>query len=240
MLQLSFACFFLTVAFIQRPVNVYLTFDDGPGPGSEQVYGFADSGNVKINLFVVGHRVLRGDSSSNVFRQHHHDSLILICNHSFSHAGGHYRQYYEDAAAVLRDFDRNRDTLSLENNIARLPGRNYWRVGARVEDDIFNGKEAADSLAAHGYKIFGWDVEWKADSLHWRTGVEMIDKMEKLVQEQWTFTPRNIVILFHDEAFQDANFRKEVRSFVKLLSCKTGYRIAHLTEYPSAISHILR
>jgi peptidoglycan/xylan/chitin deacetylase (PgdA/CDA1 family) len=223
---------------LQRPVNVYLTFDDGPGPGSEQVYGFADSEGVKINLFVVGHRVLRGDSSGNVFRQHHRDSLILICNHSFSHAGGRYRQYYEDAASVLKDFDRNRDTLSLENNIARLPGRNYWRVGGRTQDDIVNGKEAADSLTVHGYRVFGWDVEWKADSLHWRTGAEMMDKVEKLVQQQRTFTPRNIVLLFHDEEFQEVAFREEVRSFVKLLSCKAGYRIAHLTEYPSDFSHL--
>jgi peptidoglycan/xylan/chitin deacetylase (PgdA/CDA1 family) len=240
MLQLSLACLFLTVAFSQQPVNVYLTFDDGPGPGSRQLYSLADSGNVKINLFVVGHRVLRGDSSSVIFRQHHHDSLILICNHSFSHAGRHYRQYYEDAAAVLRDFDQNRDTLALENNITRLPGRNCWRVGGRAQDDIVNGKEAADSLAAHGYKVFGWDVEWKADSLHWRTGTEMMDKVEKTVQQLRTFTPRHIVILFHDEEFQDAIFREEVRSFVNLLGRKAGYRIAHLTEYPSGFSHIIR
>jgi len=240
MLQLSFACFFLAVAFMQRPVNVYLTFDDGPGPGSEQVYRFADSTGVKINLFAVGHRVLRGDSSGIAFRQHQHDSLILVCNHSFSHADGHYNKYYEDPAAVLKDFDRNRDTLSLENNIARLPGRNCWRVGGRAADDFVNGKEAADSLAMHGYRLFGWDVEWKADSLHRKSGAEMMDKVERMVREQRTFTPRNVVILFHDEEFQDGDFRKEVRSFVKLLSRKVDYRTVHLTAYPSVFSHIFR
>lgn len=172
----------------QPPVNIYLTFDDGPGPGSEQVYRLADSEKVKINLFVIGNRAIRDDSICHLFQRHRKDSFLLFANHSYSHADGHYKLYYEDPARVLKDFDNNRDTLGLDNSFARMPGRNYWRLGHRSADDIVNGKEAADSLAANGYNVFGWDLEWKCDSPA-LTATEMLDKIEWMVRNKCTFTP---------------------------------------------------
>jgi hypothetical protein len=198
------------------------------------VYSLADSERVKVNLFVIGHRALRDDSVGRVFQRHRSDSLLLFANHSFTHAGGHYRAYYDSPAAVLKDFDYNRDMLTLNNVIARLPGRNYWRVGHSKADDIVNGKEAADSLAAHGYRVFGWDVEWKWDSLHHRTAGDMLDKVEQIVLNKRTFTPGNIVILFHDGEFEDPTFREEVRAFVRLVKSRSNYRITHLTLYPGS------
>lgn len=232
MLQL-FIITMLSSGPVQPPVNVYLTFDDGPGPGSEQVYRLADSEKVKINLFVIGNRVLRKDTVEGAFKRHRQDSLLLIANHSYSHADGHYKAYYADPEKVLRDFDCNKDTLGLDNNIARMPGRNYWRVGERRADDIVNGREAADSLAANGYEVFGWDMEWKCDSLR-PDAKEMFDKVGTLIRNKWTFTPGNIVILFHDQELEDTAFREEVRSFIRLIRSKGYFRIVHLTDYPMA------
>jgi peptidoglycan/xylan/chitin deacetylase (PgdA/CDA1 family) len=143
----------LALAHPQQPVNIFLTFDDGPGPGTRQVYSLADSEQVKINAFIIGNRAVAMDSIGILFQNFRQDSLILFANHSFSHAEGHYRKYYEDPAAVVKDFDRNRDALHLEKNFARMPGRNYWRISGRREVDVVNGREAADSLTAGGYDI---------------------------------------------------------------------------------------
>jgi len=221
----------------QPPVNVYLTFDDGPGPGSPQVYRLADSLKVKINLFVIGSRALREDSIYQIFQYHRNDTFLLFGNHSYSHAGGHYKRYYSDPGSVLEDFDRNRDALGLDNHIARLPGRNYWRLGWRIADDIANGKETADSLAARGYQVFGWDMEWRRDSLHNNTCLEMIGRLDKMVLNGWTFRPGYIVILFHDEEFEDAAFRTEVFKFINLVRNEKHYRIAHLTDYPVSLAN---
>jgi peptidoglycan/xylan/chitin deacetylase (PgdA/CDA1 family) len=232
MMPICFTIFFLSFGFVQPPVSLYLTSDDGPGPGSKWLYYLADSGKVKMNLFIVGSRALHEDSVWNVLKDHRQDTFLLFANHSYSHAGGHYRSYYEDPGTVLKDFDRTRDVLGLDNRIARLPGRNYWRVGDRRADDIFNGKESADSLAAKGYEVFGWDIEWKLDTSKRVTASEMLEKIDRAIRNKWTFMPGHMVILFHDEAFDDAVFRREFLAFIKLVGNRGHYRLRHLTDYP--------
>lgn len=217
----------------QQP-TVYLTVDDGPSKGSRQLYELVDSEQVKVNLFIVGRHAVRADSAGDLFRKWRKDSLMLVCNHSYSHAGGHYRQYYDDPFSVMKDFDLNKDTLQLENDIARMPGRNYWRLGKVRCGDIPSGAEAADSLAAHGYRVFGWDLEWKCDSLPGAgitTGKEMLTRAEKMLRDGKTLFSNNMVILLHDPEFAEEGFCNEVRAFIRLAR-QRGYKIAHLTEYP--------
>jgi peptidoglycan/xylan/chitin deacetylase (PgdA/CDA1 family) len=230
MIAMSFAWYMPLGA--QRP-TLYLTVDDGPSKGTRQLYELADSERVMVNLFIIGSQAARADSMGELFRKWRTDSLVLICNHSYSHAGGHYRQYYRDASAVVKDFDRNRDTLRLDNNIARMPGRNYWRLGRTACGDIPSGAEAADSLAAHGYQVFGWDLEWKCDSLPGgsiMTGKEMLERGEKMLRNRQTVFGGNLVILLHDPEFAMEGFCREVREFIRLAR-KRGYRIAHLSEF---------
>lgn len=237
-MQILIVAVFLTLGGVPQPGGcIYLTFDDGPGPGSGEVYSLAGSERVKVNLFIIGKQAVRKDSVSTLFQRHRKDSLLLIANHSYSHADGHYKAYYEAPAAVLEDFARNRDTLMLDHAIARLPGRNYWRLGERQANDIVNGKEAADSLAANGYAVFGWDLEWKCDSLHRLTGEEMLHEVDKAIRGRRTFTTGHIVILFHDDEFRDAAFLEQVRSFIKIARGEGRYTICHLTEYPVQDHH---
>ncbi|HVS95332.1 MAG TPA: polysaccharide deacetylase family protein [Puia sp.] len=217
------------------PVTLYLTSDDGPAEGSESLQYLADSLNVKFNVFLIGSRVLRNDRSLALFRRYQTDSLFLVCNHSFSHAWGHYRDYYEDAAGVLWDFDFNGFLLHPPHAIARMPGRNYWRVGDRRADDIVNGREAADSLAAHGYTVFGWDLEWTYDpnaSDSSPRGRQMLLRVLRMARAHACFTPPHVVLLFHDPEFEYAGFRADFAEFVRLAKDSARCRIAFLTEYP--------
>lgn len=231
---MMFQVYFAILWMVIQPPAIYLTVDDGPSKGSRQLYELVDSERVKVNLFIVGSRAVRTDSTGVLFSKWRNDSLMLVCNHSYSHAWGHYKQYYVDPLSVVKDFDLNKDTLRLENNIARMPGRNYWRLGKTRCGDIPSGAEAADSLAAHGYRVFGWDMEWKCDSLPVggiMTGREMLERVEKMLWDRQTLFRDNIVILLHDPEFAEEGFCEEVRAFVRLAR-ESGYRIAHLTEYP--------
>ncbi len=230
LLALMFIC-----GEVRAQVNIYLTFDDGPGPGSRQLYALADSEQVKINLFIVGCRALRSDSASDAFREHRSDSFILVANHSFTHACGHYRTFYADPSGVLADFDGNRDSLQLDNPFARMPGRNYWRIGGRAEEDIVNGGEAADSLASHGYRLIGWDIEWRSDTTGGHislTGAGMLEKIGKLLHNDWTLTRDNVVILMHDEQLEDKTFAEKLCELIMLVRLDRRYTFQHLTAYP--------
>jgi hypothetical protein len=46
---------------------------------------------------------------------------------------------------------------------ARLPGRNCWRVGSIDENNtiLSDARQEADKLKANGFKVYGWDMEWK-------------------------------------------------------------------------------
>ncbi|HVV07083.1 MAG TPA: polysaccharide deacetylase family protein [Puia sp.] len=229
-----FQAYFAILFFAAQTPTFYLTVDDGPSKGSRQLYALVDSEQIKVNLFIIGSHAVRTDSAGALFSKWRKDSLMLVCNHSYSHAGGHYRQYYLDPSSVVKDFDLNRDTLRMGNNIARMPGRNYWRLGKTRCGDIPSGMEAADSLAAHGYRVFGWDMEWKCDSLSGggiMTGREMLARAEKMLRNGQTLFINNMVILLHDPEFADEGFCHEVRVFIRLAR-ERGYRIAHLTEYP--------
>ena len=237
--MLRWVCILLMVfpAPVQAQVSIYLTFDDGPGPGSRQVYALADSERVNINLFIVGYRATRPDSAADAFRMHRYDSFLLIANHSFSHANSHYRAYYEDPAVVLSDFDRNKDTLKLPGNIARMPGRNFWRMDGRSEEDIVNGREAADSLAAHGYRVIGWDIEWRSDTTGGHislSGAGMLERIDKLLRHNWTFTKGHVVILLHDQELEGKTFLEKVRELIRLGRADGRHRFEHLTTYPGA------
>ncbi|WP_431209568.1 polysaccharide deacetylase family protein [Puia sp. P3] len=83
---------------------IYLTSDDGPEAGSEQLVRVVDSLKIRCNVFVVGSRVFRDSNAVGVFMRLIHDSLFLTGNHSWTHASGHYRKYYDSAGSRARRF----------------------------------------------------------------------------------------------------------------------------------------
>ncbi|MDR3711650.1 MAG: polysaccharide deacetylase family protein [Puia sp.] len=216
------------------PYTIYLTFDDGPCAGSEKVNELCQKDNLFINVFLIGKNVYRNENSRMLFHQYISNPLIETGNHSFTHAERHYRQYFRDPETVLSDFNRNRDSLLFSNNFARLPGRNFFRLDSLTRNDITNGSEAADTLAANGYHIFGWDIEWrsrpaKGISLH--TGSEMIEIVQKMISKKKTFLPDRIVILLHDPELQDSAFRSALEDFIDKARADGNFRFDHLSNY---------
>jgi hypothetical protein len=94
----------------------------------------------------------------------------------------------------------------LPYKIVRLPGRNIWRLDGRSKNDVTNGIQTADQLAALGYKVVGWDVEWHrpADGTPVQTVNEMYTSVQKFCSSDIHFTKNNVVILLHDEMFRKA------------------------------------
>ena len=87
-----------------------------------------------------------------------------VGNHSNTHANHKYAAYYEKPDKVVEGFEKANEILGLKGSriIARLPGRNTWRVGDIAKNDpMGNGAGAADKLVGKGYTIYGWDVEWR-------------------------------------------------------------------------------
>ena len=219
----------------KAPFHIYLTFDDGPLEGSEDIDDAAKAEKIKVNVFVVGSHVRAIPRLRSYFQLYETNPYIEVGNHSFSHAHDDYRQFYANPGAVYQDFIKNERALFLKSKLARLPGRNMWRLGAKSINDVKSGAVAADLLAKNGFSVFGWDLEWRHDG---RTGApvqtvgDMQQKIETLLKEHKTVTQNHIVILCHDEMFRKSWEETELKQLLERLKATGLYEFNHLSEYP--------
>jgi hypothetical protein len=135
---------------------------------------------------------------------------------------------------VFQDFLKNETALHLTKKIARLPGRNIWRLKDRCLDDVQSGSKAADILFKNDYRVFGWDLEWRHDPKSGapiQTVEDMNNLIEKLLLEKRTVTENHLVILCHDEMFRKSWEESELKQLIDRLKLK-GSIFGHLSEYP--------
>jgi peptidoglycan/xylan/chitin deacetylase (PgdA/CDA1 family) len=214
--------------------TIYLTFDDGPLEGSEDVDEAVRREKTKINVFVVGLNTQYSKRLQKYLHLYETNSWIEVGNHSFSHAHDDYRAFYNNPDTVLQDFLKNEKILHIPNKLARLPGRNMWRLKDRHVDDVKSGSQAADTLFINGFKVFGWDLEWCHDpksGVPIQTVEDMINLIEKYLSEKRTVTENHLVILCHDEMFRKNWEESELKQLVDRLRIK-GFDFGHLSEYP--------
>lgn len=220
----------------KAPVKyIYLTFDDGPLQGSENIDSVVLAEKMKISVFLVGEHAAESKKLQSYYSMYEQNPYVESYNHSFTHAHNKYQAFYSDARNVVNDIEKNESTLNLRFKIVRLPGRNMWRLGDRKKDDGPSGRAAADSLAARGYKVYGWDVEWRhndKDGTPVQSVSEMAREINTRLANQRTFTKDHIVILIHDEMFQKKWEESELNQLIDSLKTNDHYVFEHIRFYP--------
>lgn len=216
---------------------IYLTFDDGPLEGSEHIDSVVLQERLKISVFLVGQLVMQNKKLQAYLEEYKTNPYIEAYNHSYTHAGGKYKKFYSQPVSVLDDIQQDEAVLGLHYKIVRLPGRNIWRLGALRKDDASvgnSGSAAADTLAAHGYKVFGWDTEWRhnADGTPIQTVDEMVKEIETRLENGATLTKDHIVVLIHDEMFRKTWEESELKQLVDKLREHENYVFEHVRYYP--------
>lgn len=106
-------------------ITIYLTIDDGPSAASPFIDSMSQAWQARINVLLIGGRLTDFEKE---WSRYNVNPQVEIANHSFSHASGHYRKYYRNGQEVDADIVFNQDLLGLQHKIARLPGRNTWRI----------------------------------------------------------------------------------------------------------------
>lgn len=213
---------------------IYLTFDDGPNKGTENLLKVLHKRNVKATTFLVGKHVGGSKKQMLDFEDLRKDSLIEIANHSFSHALNKYNEFYRDPAKVVIDFDTANKVLKLNDKIARTPGRNIWRLNTVNSTDIKSSTKAADGLQMAGYKLVGWDLEWKPNNKMMLKGSHqnMMKKVDSIFLNDLEKTSRHLVFLTHDQYFQDEESVNEFDHFIELLQKTNKFEFRKISDYP--------
>lgn len=213
---------------------IYLTFDDGPLNGSENIDSVVLSERLKISVFIVGEHAEKSKQLGNYYKLYEENPFVEAYNHSYTHANDHYKEFYSNPQQVLKDIQKNEQQLNLRYKVVRLPGRNMWRIGGRKKDDGVSGSAAADLLEKNNYKIYGWDLEWqhKQNGEPVQTVDEMLNEIETRQNSGNTFTQNHLVLLLHDEMFQKKWEESELKQLIDKLRQHDNYVFEHLRFYP--------
>ncbi|TPJ75013.1 polysaccharide deacetylase family protein [Mesorhizobium sp. B2-7-1] len=193
--------------------TIYLTFDDGPLNGTSNILDVLQAEQVPATLFMVGMHAEANATNRALLQRAKSMPLVMIGNHSYSHAYNHYRHFYGDTEGVVADMLRANTVLGLKPAVdARLPGRNVFRLPSYSKNDNSLGLAQAgredpdyEFVAASGFWLYGWDHEW----VHEDSGkpVQSVDHLVSEIDHLFGYghfaKPNKLILLMHDEMFQD-------------------------------------
>jgi peptidoglycan/xylan/chitin deacetylase (PgdA/CDA1 family) len=196
------------------PRTVFLTFDDGPLDGTANVLSVLEKEQVPATLFMVGQHAEASAARRAMLARARAMPLVTIGNHSYSHANNRYRLFYADTEAVVADMLKANAVLGLTRKPvpARLPGRDVFRLRFISRDDLSVGEVQAareqvdfEFVAASGFDLYGWDFEWFHDGSGKpvQKAARLVDEIGHLFAYGHMIEKDNLILLMHDEMFQD-------------------------------------
>lgn len=131
--------------------TIYLTFDDGPSPYTNELLNVLAEYNVKATFFVINKSE---EYNKTIVRAHNEGHAIGI--HSYTH---NYNQIYSSMDAYFNDLNlisKKIERLIGESpKIVRFPGGGSNTV-SRITPKIMT--KLSQELEARGYKYFDWNV----------------------------------------------------------------------------------
>jgi len=220
---------------------IYLTFDDGPNKGTENLLKIINKYQIPVTSFIVGKHAYDSKTQAKNLKELENHELVELANHSYSHAENKYSEFYKNPGKVVHDFDRAKDSIKFKNKYARTPGRNIWRTSDINNTDIKSSKTAADELQRAGYVLVGWDLEWKPDNTMKLKGShqQMAKRVDSIFFNDLEKTSRHLVFLTHDQYLQDDDSVKELDLFISGLQNSNRFEFRKISDYPK-INDILK
>lgn len=236
----------LIVLFFALPAGaadrtIYLTFDDGPLTGTNNILDVLEAEQVPATLFMVGMHAQASALNKALVQRAKRMPLVTIGNHSYSHAYNHYRHFYGDTEGVVADMLQANAALGLKPSVhARLPGRDVFRLLSMSKNDTSlglaeEGREDPDYefVAASGFYLYGWDHEW----VHENSGepVQTIDHLVSEIDHLFGYgrfvKPGKLILLMHDEMFQNVfDGKANLTALIKALKLR-GYTFGAISDY---------
>jgi peptidoglycan/xylan/chitin deacetylase (PgdA/CDA1 family) len=214
---------------------IYLTFDDGPQPGTVTCQHIVRAEGIKASFFMVGqHTLQKSDGRKIVADIRNSYPEILLANHSYSHANGRYIHFYHNPDSVLLDFLEAEKILQPRFRIGRLPGNRAW-----VQDSLIKATAlvhpAAEELDGLGYNLIGWDLEWnfrKKTARPVQSATQLAALVDSTFAHNDTHTASHLVILTHDRMFQRPMDADSLARFIQLLKQNPNYVFETVDHYP--------
>ncbi|MFN8289007.1 MAG: polysaccharide deacetylase family protein [Chitinophagaceae bacterium] len=215
--------------------KLYFTFDDGPNAGTMHVLEAVTTIQVPASFFIVAKHTTDSREQHTTWEKLKSTPGIELCNHSYSHASNHYSRFYRDPQNVIADLNRSNDSLHFQNKVARMPGRNAWRIGNNIHTDVKESKAAIDSVGQAGYSVMGWDVEWGYNHTSLVPDADtslMFRRIQNLLNDSATRTPGHLVLLAHDQSFRREEDIRLLEAVLAHFKNDPEYELRLVSQYP--------
>lgn len=221
---------------------IYLTFDDGPQPGTMNVYHILREYGINGTFFMVGLHATYGKAMRAVV-----DTIrnsypgILLANHSYTHANGRYMSFYHHEVKCFNDFMKAQRSLQVERKYIRLPGNSGWVLSSGISAHSLV-KPVLHLLDSAGYSVFGWDLEWSfkrdpsgSGSIPVQSADKMVNEVEYAIAKHHTHRKNALVLLTHDRMFHRQNYADSLSKFIRVLKARhPNYVFETVENYPGA------
>lgn len=213
---------------------IYLTFDDGPQNGTVACFELCKHLGVKASFFMVGQHANSTKTKAIVAEIREAYPQILLCNHSTTHANGHYKYFYHHPNMAAEDFYKAQQTLNVPYKIIRLPGNSAWVNGIGIK-----ASPLVDSvcikLDSAGYNVIGWDVEWSFNHKNAnpvQSPQRLANMVDSAMAKQHLHTKNHVMILTHDRMFRNQNYTDSLAKFITLLKQNPRNVFETVDHYP--------
>lgn len=174
----------------EESYTVYLTFDDGPSPVTEQVLDILQEYDVPATFFVLGET---SDKNLSLYRRMAEDGHSIGI-HSYTHSLSVYQNFDNFTADFEKLEELVLDTVGSLSYLYRMPGGSN---SANCPDWLKN--EIKAYVKERGYVLYNWDIDPK-DSREYTLGAEEL--AHNVVSAAEKKTDCDLIILMHDDALR--------------------------------------
>ena len=131
---------------------IYLTFDDGPGPYTNELLDILKKYNVKATFFVTG-----AGSDEVLAREFNEGHAIGLhtASHNYSYIYQNTNNFFADLEAVQARVER---VTGQKTNLMRFPGGSSNTVSRRYDGKTHIMSILAQEVTNRGYTYFDWNV----------------------------------------------------------------------------------
>lgn len=193
---------------------VYLTFDDGPGPYTQQLLDILDKYNVDVTFFVTNQTTSCKDLIGEAYRRGH-----TIAMHTYSHR---FQDIYSSESAYYNDLGKIQALCESQTGeapkIVRFPGGTCNNVSKKYCTGIMT--TLTKSLPAKGYSYCDWNVD-SDDAGNAKTSEEVYQNVIAGMQKR-----QNAIVLQHDTYQYSVEAVEEIIRW----GLENGYTFLPLTE----------
>lgn len=200
---------------------VYLTFDDGPGPYTEQLLDILDKYNVHATFFVTNQTASCKDMIGETYRRGH-----TIAMHSYTHS---FKEIYASETAYFNDLKKIQNLCESQTGVkptlVRFPGGTANGVSKKYCKGIMT--QLTKSLPAKGYFYCDWNID-SEDAVGANTKEEVFNNVIQGIQK------REVSYVLQHDIFQCSV--EAVEDIIRW-GLENGYTFLPLTEESEMLHH---